>query len=363
MINLLQFLSIKLWMLEAFSVIFMALVFSYLERRAYRKLRGKLKKTKKIWSWEGVFLEALHPSLHSGIWFLGIVFAADIVAANVPGIFLFQAIQPLRQLGIIVLLVWFIIRFIYQIEIYFVQKGHELPEDYVDATTVQVLSKLIRAAVLITAGLIGLQILGIPISGVLAFGGVGALAVGLAAKDMLANFFGGLMIFLDRPFRIGDWIRSPDKMIEGTVEDIGWRLTCIRTFDKRPLYVPNSLFLTIALENPSRMRNRRIKTVVGVRYQDADKITDLLKDIEGMLRQHPDIDTRQTLFVKLIEFGPSSLKFFALYIYQDNRLGKISEHTARYITKSAGPYQSTWGRMCFSYIYTVPSSTQCRTAS
>lgn len=66
------------------------------------------------------------------------------------------------------------------------------------------------------------------------------------------------MIYFDRPFKVGDWIRSPDRQIEGTVERIGWRMTIIRTFDKRPLYVPNSVFSSIVVENPSRMLNRRI---------------------------------------------------------------------------------------------------------
>ena len=68
-------------------------------------------------------------------------------------------------------------------------------------------------------------------------------------------------------------------------------------------------FSTIAVENPSRMENRRIRTVVGLRYADAQKVAVILKDIETMLRSHPEIDTRKTLFVHLIEFGPSSLNF------------------------------------------------------
>ena len=66
------------------------------------------------------------------------------------------------------------------------------------------------------------------------------------------------MVYLDRPFKVGDWIRSPDKDIEGTVEKIGWRLTTIRTFDKRPLYVPNQVFTNVSVQNPSRMSHRRI---------------------------------------------------------------------------------------------------------
>jgi MscS family membrane protein len=145
---------------------------------------------------------------------------------------------------------------------------------------------------------------------VLAFGGIGGIAVGFAAKDLLANFFGGLMIYLDRPFSVGDWVRSPDKSIEGTVENIGWRLTRIRTFDKRPLYVPNSVFASIAVENPSRMTNRRIYETIGIRYDDASKMDVIVNDVIEMLKGHEEIDTSQTLIVNFNSFAPSSLDFF-----------------------------------------------------
>ena len=76
------------------------------------------------------------------------------------------------------------------------------------------------------------QTIGINIAGILAFGGVGGLAVGMAAKEMLSNFFGGLTIYLDQPFKVGDWINIPENKLEGTVEFIGWRQTTIRTFKK-----------------------------------------------------------------------------------------------------------------------------------
>ena len=95
-----------------------------------------------------------------------------------------------------------------------------------------------------------------------------------------------------------------------TVEDIGWRLTKIRTFDKRPLYIPNAIFANIAVENPSRMTNRRIKQTIGVRYEDANKMDVIISDIKTMLQEHEDIDTRQTLIVNLNTFAPSSLDFF-----------------------------------------------------
>ena len=131
--------------------------------------------------------------------------------------------------------------------------------------------------------------------------------MGFAAKDLLANFFGGFIIHLDRPFKVGDWVRSPDRNIEGTVEHIGWRLTTIRTFDKRPLYVPNAAFTTIAVENPSRMTNRRISETIGIRYADVHSMKKIVDEIRDMLKNHEDIAADETLIVNFLAFNASSL--------------------------------------------------------
>ena len=172
------------------------------------------------------------------------------------------------------------------------------------------LGKLVRSAIIIVSALMVLQNLGYSISGVLAFGGIGGIAVGFAAKDLLANFFGGLMVYLDRPFSVGDWVRSPDKNIEGTVENIGWRQTRIRTFDQRPLYVPNATFSQISVENPSRMLNRRIYETIGVRYEDAAVLPDIIRQVRAMLEDHTDIDLGKTLIVNFNQYNASSLDFF-----------------------------------------------------
>jgi MscS family membrane protein len=130
----------------------------------------------------------------------------------------------------------------------------------------------------------------------------------------MSNFFGGLAVFLDRPFTIGDWVRSPDRSIEGTVEDIGWRVTRIRTFDKRPLYVPNSVFSQITIENPSRMQNRRIYEKFGLRYGDSRCLDGVIEDVRRMLMAHEAIDSSQTMIVNFESFGASSLDCF-LYCF------------------------------------------------
>tara|TARA_Y100000385_G_C13015317_1_gene603588 strand:- start:13 stop:1134 length:1122 start_codon:yes stop_codon:yes gene_type:complete len=179
-----------------------------------------------------------------------------------------------------------------------------------DRATIRATLRLVRISLGIVVALMVLQSLGVSVSGLLAFGGIGGIAVGFAARDLLANFLGGLSIYLDRPFTVGDWIRSPDREIEGTVEDIGWRMTRIRTFDQRPLYIPNSVFSSVAVENPSRMNNRRIYETVGIRYEDVAAMGKVVAAVKAMLESHEAIDLNRTLMVNFVTCGPSSLDFF-----------------------------------------------------
>ncbi|HSG02442.1 MAG TPA: mechanosensitive ion channel family protein [Marinobacterium sp.] len=254
--------------------------------------------------WSELVIDGVRRPLSVLVWVVGITLSLEIAAKALDDITLDEA-EHFRSISYTLLLAWALIRLVSRIEVRLV-KG-EANKPGMDRTTADAIAKLVRLTILVMAALALLQNLGVSISGILAFGGVGGLAVGFAAKDLLANFFGGLMIYMDRPFKVGDWIRSPDKEIEGTVEEIGWRLTRIRTFDKRPLYVPNSTFANIAVENPSRMTNRRIYENIGIRYDDAAQAREIVAGIKAMLEQHPDIDQQQTLIVNLNHFGPSSL--------------------------------------------------------
>ena len=231
---------------------------------------------------------------------------------------IFSIFGSVRGVGVVLILSWFLVSLVRQIEKRLLSEDYRKSDEPVDQTTVMALGKLVRTAVIIVAGLMVLQNLGYSISGVLAFGGIGGIAVGFAAKDLLSNFFGGLMIYLDRPFSVGEWVRSPDKEIEGTVENIGWRLTRIRTFDMRPLYVPNAIFAQIAVENPSRMLNRRIYETIGLRYQDAALMPDIISRVRSMLENHSEIDLGRTLIVNFNKYNASSLDFF-IYTFTKTR--------------------------------------------
>ncbi|GJM07698.1 MAG: mechanosensitive ion channel protein MscS [marine bacterium B5-7] len=303
-LHLLSKLHSQTWMIQIFVVLVLTGLIAYFTRRFLKRWYKKAKERKAIW--EDIFVDALTPAVLAFIWILGITHAGDVARQASNNAVILNFIEPLRDIGIVFSFTWFLLRFVRKAERNYLSPRHP-DKSPSDITTVQAISKLLRISVMVTSTLVTLQTLGFSVSGVLAFGGIGGVAIGFAAKDLLANFFGGLMLYMDRPFKVGDWINSPDKNIEGTVEEIGWRLTRIRTFDKRPLYVPNALFSTIAVINPSRMSNRRIKTVIGVRYDDWQSIEAITQEIEAMLQEHPEIDTKLTCFVKLIEFGESSL--------------------------------------------------------
>lgn len=287
------------WIIQIFAIVFIALLLDFIQKKILKHLQKRLEATES--PWDDAFIHALRKPLSLLIWLLGLSWASDIAG--------FESANLIGDVGIILVIGWVLTRFVQFVEENILEQN-EIKGKPIDKTTANAVTQLLRVSVVITTTLVCLQTLGINISAILAFGGIGGIAVGFAAKDLLANFFGGMMIYLDRPFSIGDWIRSPDKSIEGTVEKIGWRLTVIRTFDKRPLYVPNAVFASIAVENPSRMTNRRIYETIGVRYDDVDKLPNIVSEVKQMLQDHPDIDQDQTMIVNFNSFAASSLDFF-----------------------------------------------------
>ena len=292
------------WLAAAFGILLLTGVVRYVASRSLAKVQRRADRTVNVW--DDALVAAIRKPLNLGIWIMGISFAIDSMGLEAQAE-IFTLTNQARDVAVVWLLIWFAIGFTENVERGFVEGKHG---DKVDATTAAAVAKLLRAAIIISGALMALQTFGFSISGVLALGGVGGIAIGFAARSLLANFFGALMIFLDRPFSVGDWIRSPDRSIEGTVEFIGWRVTQIRTFDQRPLYVPNSVFTEVSVENPSRMKNRRIFETFGIRYDDLPQMRSIVADVHAMLAAHEDIAQDRTLMVNFVTFGASSLDFF-----------------------------------------------------
>jgi len=301
----------RAWIVQVFAVVLLTAVASFIVRRLLLKLAEKVQLTEN--RLDDIVFTAMSRPVGWIIWLQGLAIAADVILAKTESA-IFTYADSVRDIGVLVCITWFVLGIIRGSEEVYIQAAEQM-----DKTTAQALGKLLRLVVIITSGLVILQTLGYSISGVLAMGGVGGIAVGFAAKDLLANFFGGLIVYLDRPFAVGDWIRSPDREIEGTVETIGWRVTVIRNFQSQPMYVPNSVFTTVIVENPSRMQNRRINETIGLRYSDLTNMDKVVSEVKVMLQQHEAIDADRTMMVNFNKFGASSLDFF-IYCFTHTRV-------------------------------------------
>lgn len=199
---------------------------------------------------------------------------------------------------------------------------------------------------------------GFNVAAVLGSLGLVGMAVALGAQDVIKNMFAGLTIFLDRVFEKGNWIKTSD--VEGTVEEIGFRATKVRQFDKALVTIPNSKLADQALINYSRMTHRRIYWLIGIEYRSTqEQIRHIIHDISAYVYQCGDFETdpEQTkTFVFLDSFGNSSIDIM-LYCFTKTTIwgewlqakerlayaikGIVEEHGAAFAFPSRSLYVET----------------------
>ena len=181
----------------------------------------------------------------------------------------------------------------------------------IDSQLVPLLARAIKTFVLIFGVLIALQNVGVNVMSVVAGLGLGGLAFALAAKDTAANLFGSLMIFWDRPFKIGDWINFPG--VEGTVEEVGFRSTRVRTFYDSQITVPNATVANASIDNYGRRNYRRVRTTLGVTYStSAETMEVFLEGIKQIIKANSF--TRKDYFhVVFSGYGASSLEVLVYF--------------------------------------------------
>jgi len=166
-------------------------------------------------------------------------------------------------------------------------------ESTLDDQLVPLLRKSLKAFVIVVGGLFILQNLDFNITALLAGLSIGGLAFALAAQDTIKNFFGSLMIFVDKPFQIGHWITSGD--IDGTVEEVGFRSTRVRTFRNSVTYVPNGKLADMVIDNHGLRQYRRFYTQISITYDTpAERIQLFVDGLRKIVENHPD--TRKDYF-------------------------------------------------------------------
>jgi len=289
-----------------------------------RMIIGHLsKKTELGQKYTQLFYDSIGMPLRLIFWLVGIWYVLEMLTQHLTGDVKNWDDTTVKFLktGILLLVAWAFLRFFVKIKQRVIVKTKRTDGGYDDFSKAQAIERVGSTVVVIITALTIMGIFAIPMAGILTVGGIGGAAIAFANQQLIANIFSGFAIFFDRPFSVGDWIYTTDQKVQGTVEKIGLRLTVIRGFDKRPVYVPNSTFNTAATVNASRMTNRRIYQFLGLRYADFHRIEQIFKDIRDMLKNHSAIDQNMLTLVNVVNgstnlgsttegfFGSSSINF------------------------------------------------------
>jgi MscS family membrane protein len=183
-------------------------------------------------------------------------------------------------------------------------RSPRIPDESLNASLMRLSARLIGFVGVILILAWGANRLGLPVLGVVAGLGFGGLAVALAIRPTLENLVGGVILFTDRPVRVGDLCSFGDRM--GRVERIGIRSTKIRAMDRTLISIPNATFVDLELVNWAECDRMLILTVIGLRYETTpEQLRDVLAKLRDMFSAHPKIEA-STVRVRFVGYGASS---------------------------------------------------------
>ena len=191
-----------------------------------------------------------------------------------------------------------------------------------DITAVQGLGGIAVAIVWMLGILTGLDALGVNTTAIVAILGLSSAGLAFAAKDLLGNFFGGIMLLFNRPFEVGDWVQI-DK-VSGAIERIGLYATLVRGGDKRLIWIPNMKFTASIVENPSRRTHRRFDETVGLRYDDLAKAPAIMDDLQSLLEGCEHFDEDQARRVRFGGYGDSTVDINLLAFSSETGINEFS---------------------------------------
>jgi MscS family membrane protein len=298
--------------LQIVSIILFLLFFNFLVKVGLTKLKKRFLRQNKVW-YTG-FVCAIEKPLNYFVWFTAFICALDATLNRFLHHNLFN-VHTILNLGIVLAIGWFLLRWNSKVlqDMLTMSRDHRID---IPPAKLDLISKLATIVIIILTVFLAMDVTGRDMQTVIAFGGIGGLALAFASQQAIANFFGGVMVYLTQPFSIGELINLPDKKIEGHVEEIGWYMTRIRNLDKKPIYVPNSIFTQTIVITPSRMSHERFFHTINLRYHDIDVIKQTVTDIKLMLLKHPQIDHKQKVEVYFLGFGDTALNInISAYIH------------------------------------------------
>lgn len=290
-------------LIQTFGIVLFVLIFNLFIRVVLLKLRTRFSEHRKIWAFS--FVSALHKPLTYFVWFVATLCAFDTILSSFFNFHLAN-IHVLLSVATVLAFGWFLLCWNTEV-VRNMMKLSQSNKISLTPSQLDLISKLATVSVIFITLFLLMDVTGRNIQTLIAFGGIGGLALAFASQQVIANFFGGLMIYVTQPFTIGEWVNLPERHIEGHIEEIGWYLTRIRNFDKRPIYVPNSVFTQTIVITPSRMSHERFHDTIGLRYRDIKFVKPIIDKIKLMLIQHSSVDHQLPVDAFFKHFGASAL--------------------------------------------------------
>ena len=297
-----QFIAVFLWLLIGFLF---KKVFEFILDNYIRRITQKTK-----FSWDDDILDSVH--LPSGYIFLMIFFRLTYTNLQL-SVTVNHYMSIVLGIAISASIFWLLYN-LADVFAKYLQVITEKTDNKLDDQLVPLIRKTLRVFIVVMGVIVILQNNGYNVASLIAGLGIGGLAVALAAKDTLANFFGSVTIFVDRPFRIGDWVKVNG--VEGTVEEVGFRSTRIRTFYNSLISVPNSIVANTDIDNLGLRKYRRLKTILNLTYSTTpEQMEAFVEGIKAIVKANKHF--RQDFYeVHFNSFGAHSLDVLVYVFFE-----------------------------------------------
>ena len=304
------------WLIKLVGTLVAAALVTHFLKLALDKLHLQFKEKNRVW--QDTFVRALCHPIRYYIWFVVIAHSVNLVSDRLISEHFSGEIKLLFSILAVLAVSWFLLRWKKNLLEVFIekQKTHEIA---IDTGRLLGFGKLATAFILVMTALLLMEVSGQSFQTLLAFGGISGLALAIASQDIIGNFFGGLMVYITRPFTVSDFIRLPSSNLEGHVEEIGWYQTRLRNSDKRPVYIPNALFSKAFVINDSRKTHRRLCETVAVRHADLFLVPKIIREVRLFLESNLGIDKQEKIIINIAEVSPYSVNIviIALSVYTE----------------------------------------------
>lgn len=292
------FLGNGKWLLECAGGILLLILLNVIVRFG---LKGLLYKREWISTrWQQILDRSFWTPFHLLLTVIGASFTLKIILRESGFTSWFDLVQQIRDLGVLICVTWFVLGAIRESRRTLL-RGSTMNRE--DRGMADLLSKVVSILIWIPAAGMVLDLLGLPWTGILAIGTVAGGALALAAREMMSNFFGGIMVYFTRPFVVGDRIQMMEKKLEGVVDEIGWYTTVIRTSERMPISIPNNQFSNGYVANLTRQGSRLLQETLRVSQEDRSKVSSFIQRLQELLDRNEEMDPRCKRIVYLDHVG------------------------------------------------------------